>query len=539
MGIPQYFNSILKRYDSSHIVSMKLKHKIDRYFLDLNGIIHPCSHNVLKDNSERPLPEIEDKICDETIKYIVQTVNEIKPSKLLFIGIDGVAPRAKMAQQRKRRYKSVHDKIEDPTLKDKTPSKWDSNAITPGTDFMEKLSIRLKNSKELLEIKELLNIEIIVSDAKVPREGEHKITHYIADNKILDENYDCIHGLDADLIMLSSMLYPTNILLYRHDSQKNTKKYFNINHFVEMIQHHFETYCSDKMKTNDIIREYIFLCFFVGNDFLPHNYGIEIRDDGIDYLIEEYMKIYNKTKKNLTFSSGKINTSFLHELLTNISQTEDTMVMSRSERTVYKNAIRHGHSKEEQFTYYPDYHRQIEKKIGFGGEGWRSRYYEEIHKMCGIKDLKIEDMVQNMCLKYIQGLQWNLNYYLQKPISLSWYYPYLHAPTIKDLSQFTENIDMNKIKPKGGKKYTCFEQLALVLPPQSSQLLPLSWKTIASHPRFFPEHYKLDPIGSIFRWQCSPILYHFNEEDLFRKLKHKKLTVKELEFSKVGKSYSI
>ena len=136
MGIPSFFSYIVKRYDKRNILIENPKKTVGRLFLDLNGIIHPCSHSVISelktDNlTNSPLSLIEDKICEKTINYIIKICNEINPSDLLYIAIDGVAPRAKMAQQRKRRFKSVQDKILDPSKPVKT--KWDSNAISPGT----------------------------------------------------------------------------------------------------------------------------------------------------------------------------------------------------------------------------------------------------------------------------------------------------------------------------------------------------------------------------------------------------------------------
>lgn len=41
--------------------------------------------------------------------YISNIVDIIQPKKLLFLGLDGVAPRAKMNNQRSRRYKSAKE----------------------------------------------------------------------------------------------------------------------------------------------------------------------------------------------------------------------------------------------------------------------------------------------------------------------------------------------------------------------------------------------------------------------------------------------
>ena len=73
-------------------------------------------------------------------------VNQIKPRKALIIAVDGVAPRAKMNQQRSRRFRSskeTEEELEKAKKAGKEISKeslFDSNCITPGTEFMEKLN---------------------------------------------------------------------------------------------------------------------------------------------------------------------------------------------------------------------------------------------------------------------------------------------------------------------------------------------------------------------------------------------------------------
>jgi 5'-3' exoribonuclease 2 len=110
----------------------------------MNGIVHPCTHP-----EGRPAPETEEEMMVEVFKYTERVVNMARPRKVLFMAIDGVAPRAKMNQQRSRRFRSAQeaaDKEEErkesirifeamgQTVSEETKNKkaWDSNAITPG-----------------------------------------------------------------------------------------------------------------------------------------------------------------------------------------------------------------------------------------------------------------------------------------------------------------------------------------------------------------------------------------------------------------------
>jgi 5'-3' exonuclease len=269
----------------------------------------------------------------------------------------------------------------------------------------------------------------------------------------------------------------------------------------------------------------------MGNDFLPHHYGLEIRDEAIDLVIDKYSKVRNSLKTTLTYENGNINIQFLKIFIKSLADIENTLVMKRMEKHVYRQAIRHGHSKEDRYKFYPDYHREIEKEIGFGGVHWDKRYYNILSKHVtpsGISNTtELNKFINQMCNFYIQGLVWNMKYYLSGCISTSWYYPYLHAPTFQSL--YNRLCDLNQEKldicvPKDEKKYTAFEQLILVLPPQSVNLLPQKWRSIMNDKALWPERFQLDPIGSIFRWQCAPILHWKSDSSFLNKTIGRKLS---------------
>ena len=179
----------------------------------MNGIVHPCSHP-----EDRPAPDSEEEMMLAIFEYTDRVVNMVRPRKVLLIAIgmssaldlycliwaytplrtaalsveipksprgvhlhintgsfreymadhmitDGVAPRAKMNQQRSRRFRSaqeakekdedkeeflkllksqsggvIHQDAEE-MVKKKT---WDHNVITPGTPFMDILAASLR-----------------------------------------------------------------------------------------------------------------------------------------------------------------------------------------------------------------------------------------------------------------------------------------------------------------------------------------------------------------------------------------------------------
>lgn len=155
--------------------------------------------------------------------YVERLFDIIEPKKLLYMAIDGVAPKAKMNQQRSRRFKSISCSeiekraylelkerfIAENKMVPEETTYWDSNVITPGTEFMHELSIALKYFIEhkITNDEKWKNVVVIFSDSNVCGEGEHKIFNFIKSQRA-QPGYDpntrhVIHGMDADLIMLS------------------------------------------------------------------------------------------------------------------------------------------------------------------------------------------------------------------------------------------------------------------------------------------------------------------------------------------------
>ncbi|ORY43458.1 putative 5-3 exonuclease [Rhizoclosmatium globosum] len=109
--------------------------EFDNLYLDMNGIIHPCCHP-----EDKPAPNSEDEMMVEIFKYIDRILGIIRPRKVLYMAIDGVAPRAKMNQQRSRRFRASQEAAEKGGKK----AAFDSNCITPGTPFMANLAVALR-----------------------------------------------------------------------------------------------------------------------------------------------------------------------------------------------------------------------------------------------------------------------------------------------------------------------------------------------------------------------------------------------------------
>jgi 5'-3' exoribonuclease 1 len=80
----------------------------------------------------------EQQIYTSIFAYVDFLFGRIKPKKLFFMAVDGVAPRAKMNQQRSRRFRTAKEaqEVRDKAIRagEKLPDEkaFDSNCITPG-----------------------------------------------------------------------------------------------------------------------------------------------------------------------------------------------------------------------------------------------------------------------------------------------------------------------------------------------------------------------------------------------------------------------
>lgn len=193
---------------------------IDNFYLDMNGIIHNCTHG-----NDPNTKLTEEEMIRKIFMYLDKLFHIVKPQKLVFMAIDGVAPRGKMNQQRARRFKTAKEAAsraaEAVDEGPQTQEPFDSNCITPGTPFMERLAshlkffIRHKMSEDTVWQKP----RIVFSGHDVPGEGEHKIMEYLRwAQKSPDYEANtrhCLYGLDADLIMLALVTHEPHFCLLR------------------------------------------------------------------------------------------------------------------------------------------------------------------------------------------------------------------------------------------------------------------------------------------------------------------------------------
>lgn len=478
MGIPHYFYLLTQEH--SDICDTKQPEQCDHYFIDFNGMIHQAAAKV----------ESPDLIQSSTWDYLNQTIQNIKPIKTVNICADGVAPVAKMIQQRKRRYLTALENKEN---------KWDKNAISPGTDFMTHLNVYMNKMIR----NTVSEFSYHYSGTNEVGEGEHKIFYKM--KSVPHEDISIIYGLDADLIMLSLISHHPNIYLMREFENSNNFTYLNIDKLrsaiIAKLYNTFHWRFSHDVLDNiyngeacEVIENYVTLCFLLGNDFLPNIMSLSLKKNGHSRLLYAANTIDGSIIQN-----KKINYEYLKELFKIISLEENETVFKLNEEYIKRQPY--------NTTQYALVNKSnVAKLMNSTPSKWRSTYYKELFKS-NINDTPI---ISESCKLYIEGLHWTYKYYKQIPKNDYWYYPYGYAPTLFDLTNYLQgNTDFAEIVKTS--QISSDMQLLIILPLKSQEVLPEKLRKSMTDPKYgiahlFPAEYHIETYLKTYLWECIPYL---------------------------------
>ncbi|XP_075059938.1 5'-3' exoribonuclease 2 isoform X2 [Mixophyes fleayi] len=648
MGVPAFFRWLSRKYPSIVVHAVEEKYKecngvkipvdtskpnpneveFDNLYLDMNGIIHPCTHP-----EDKPAPKNEDEMMVAIFEYMDRLFNIVRPRRLLYMAIDGVAPRAKMNQQRSRRFRASKEGVELTEEKNRiraevlskggflpneeVKERFDSNCITPGTEFMDNLAkcLRYYIADRLNNDPGWKNLTVILSDASAPGEGEHKIMDYIRRQRAQphhDPNtHHCLCGADADLIMLGLATHEPNFTIIReefkpnqprpcalcgqfghelkecqglarekkgeHDEFASTPPPGCEQEFIFIRLNVLREYLERELTMSNLpfpfdfdrsVDDWVFMCFFVGNDFLPHLPSLEIREGAIDRLVTIYKNVVHKTGGYLT-ESGFVNLERVQMIMLAVGEVEDSIFKKRKEddegfkrrqkekkkrmkreqnpsfvptgqfapralgrgnmslpdsisnprHTAYEMRMQNSNANDSQSpsgtkrkANDSDSEPEPEDNIRLWEDGWKQRYYKNKFDV----DSSDEKFRRKVVKSYVEGLCWVLRYYYQGCASWNWFFPFHYAPFASDFENITELFSEFEIDTKPFKP---LEQLMGVFPAASGNFLPLTWRRLmtdsdSSIIDFYPDDFAIDLNGKKFAWQGVALLPFVDERRL-------------------------
>lgn len=525
MGIPSYFSHVVRKHRDV-IKKLDTDMVFDNLYLDSNGIIYDCVHSHPPGKGDKK--STYEAMLIKTVCYRIDSyIETVQPRNRLIIAFDGVAPVAKLNQQRERRYKAWLQR----QVLDEQSASWDTCAITPGTAFMKALGVGVRQH---FGSKKYSKLRVTVTAADEEGEGEHKIFGAIR----TDSEYHCktstvIYGLDADLIMLalSHLVVAPRLYLYREtphfiksiDStlEPGSSYVVDLPCFAERLGSTLVGLVGKEQEHTVLVRDYVFMCFFLGNDFLPHFPSLNIRTDGIEKLMAVYSKLCaNKGFQHLTHTGSegesRVNWRSVREFVRALANSElDAFVEeheTRNKRCRHPSRVREGETPQEsRLMNIPIKERGIEYFINPGEDGWERRYYKVLF------DIEINsERKREICVNYLEGLEWTLAYYTSGCKSWRWTYIYPYPPLLSDLESFVPYFDMSLVVEDGSTAVSPLTQLSYVLPRANLNLLPTKlFKTlIAEHPHWYQERVQLLWAYCRYFWETHVILPKIDIEEL-------------------------
>jgi 5'-3' exonuclease len=471
MGIPSYFRGILTKYPGTLIKEVKA----EVLAFDFNCLIYRCIRAP-----SMPVYSLDthDDWESALLKEVERTVKEIwtyagKPKKVL-LAIDGVVPMAKIRQQRVRRFKSVWLR----------KGGWDTNAITPGTQFMEKLGNMLKG-----------NMSWIISGVDEEGEGEHKIMDWLRDNTFPSKAKIVVYGLDADLILLSMLTgekCDLDLFLLREVQEfgkvRNATQeyqYLNIREFQSRLG----------LVGYDATLNYIGYMSLMGNDFLPHSLTHKLSDDGHEFVMDCVKRDLYAGRQLII--NGKVCLTTLKGVfdLWAVDQEDRLVHLIRKKREQATRGVGKGMAEEEGLALKWD----VEAAFLDNGKlkaDWQHVYWTFLHNTYNI---------EYVCEQYIKGFQWIIDYYTGKPVNKTWIFPAWLPPLWSDLAAFLESDASVSIEAALAGPIKPQEQLAMVLPLESWGLIrdPKLRRLPMLAPQMWPKAFGFVSVGRKWLWECE------------------------------------
>jgi len=486
MGIPSYFSHLVKSYKGVLRKVTDAYGKVDNLYMDSNSIIYDCGRLIEYDGND---VLYQKRLIEAVCLKIEEYITLLGPTFAL-VAFDGVAPVAKLEQQRNRRYKTWLEGEITKHMEGQLQSAWCTASITPGTAFMDQLASRTTEHFATAAPECMVKI----SSSREPGEGEHKIFEYIRNRA--DEHKHAtsvIYGLDADLIMLtlnhlhvSEGLYlfretPHFIRSVDKDLDPEVLYCIDIPALARAIQSELAGNHGDELDMRRV-HDYIVLCFLLGNDYMPHFPALNIRTTGVEHVLEAYRSTLGTRESAYMTKGDQIIWKAVREVIEFLKGKEMSYLSeehaTRTRMAKRATIKRRDQTNRDLFQLLPLKDRGAEVYISptRGEESWKARYYNVLFD-CDYN----EERVKYICIRYLEALEWTYAYYRDGCIDWRWCYPYHYAPLLCDLVRYVPHFLTTMVERKPKNPIDAETQLCYVLPRPYHNLLSVDTANILKY----------------------------------------------------------
>lgn len=584
MGVAGLFRQVIKYNKRVH--NHLLKKAINYFLIDFNSIVYKAQgkldskmreeNRVYKEANKKSYEkDLIGVIIDYTQKIICK---DVKPDTLVYIAVDGPAPRAKMIQQRSRRFKGIKEKTYIDAIRadfnETVSEKWNASSNTaPGTEFMYALTNGLKEAIEKNRFSVDMKRDIIFSSGQVPGEGEHKympIIRKLHASKKLRNKTVCIYSGDGDMIPLSIVSDKNNIFLMMDGSravrelpQYEDKEYIYLNIDEVKKALHFKLnkgmFKNSHINIDDFTLDYAFMLSLGGNDFLHGLPFTVVKNQGIDeFVIPIYRNTFDDLGQYLCKFKvdGKkkridVNMEFLKQIFIGMAEMEDNFMKKYKKERIdgvaggrmtrdqvkSENEMEGFQLEMKRFEHYPinspkhplnDIYAADFLKVDYSKkhDEWKKQYYKFYMGVDYNTDGEeaYKGYIHKVCEKYLKTLLWAIQYYAEGCPSWSFHYGFRVSPMPSDVVDFLNDtgFDLNEFEFDLGKPYTPFEQLMFILPPQMKGNVPKNLGELMTNPKkllvpYYPIDFRVDAtVGK--KWMYSEAILPEIDDEFFLKI---------------------
>jgi 5'-3' exoribonuclease 1 len=555
MGVSGLLRDILKQYPSIHLPAPHPKIKIDYLFIDFNAFIYNTIHAFPKDvvydfTKNKDTAAYEEELVKLVIKNTLELVNKVcKPSKLLYIAIDGPPPMAKMVQQRERRYKTPLMeqlfKKDDPT-KIIEGAKYDTTRVTPGTHLMTMLN---KEFTKIVNAGKFGKIAVVFDGSNIPGEAEHKYLKFIEDIEASPDDKFVIISGDGDAILLS-LRFPNKSVYIMQSVPKSALEdlypaeqqyaYLDIKRFIDSVYDFYEgspqkggkiklsnaekkliehlrapksNKVSAQVNTNqrqkqkkEFLIDYVFMSFIEGNDFAKPIYFLKYSTDNMrtPLGIYRFQRKFNPNFRLIRFKDGQayINQQNFAAIINRLAKIEEEKIAEVKQRLEKKissppfvrNKNKPDSLEHKMFTNQDHIlHAEFVKQYDFlfnnkSFAEFKNKYYEYFWN-----EPPTPENIAAICKNYLDILLFNIRYYYGTGLSWTLNYHAVAAPLPSDLATFLQENPKyyDEVQLEEGEPVHPFVLLAYVMPPQSMKegIIPKAYRDalLKKYPEYFPE----------------------------------------------------
>jgi len=370
--------------------------------------------------------------------------------------------------------------------------RWDQNALTPGTVFMERLGRELIDKGAALSAE--LGLSVTVSTTAEPGEGEHKLMTWMRGQP---EGTSCIiYGLDADLILLASLLViekggDVRLLREAQEFEKGGSGWKSID-IPGLLSALF-----DGIATRPKVMDFVAAMSLLGNDFLPKSLTHTVRDDGIPGLLRILKSRLWTFDKNLV-TDRVIDSGALLKVVEGLAAEEEGNLTAAC-----IDAIRaRNRSDADLPAQWATILQLYDNRTRTLRPNWKSVYYGWIGE---------NHTYQSNHRGYLQGIAWVFDYYQGLPVDLGWDYEQHLPPLWSDLAVALRSQNDTVIRPPP-LVYTTYLPAAVhllaVLPVSSARKLLKEdqLQLMKMHPLYWPTQFSLFDVGATQIWQCEAVI---------------------------------